>query len=127
MAPGTFAGSMAVQFGSASASTGVGLDFQVGIGGHTYNVATTGGVADPGQSQLKLFDSTFGSAYGHGATINVTPGGVACPNASCRADVSGFLAGFGGGSAGVGYTISEFGTPNNPGAVQGTAAFTKAP
>jgi len=127
VAPGTLTGAMAVQFGTTQAGTGVGLDLHVAIGGHTYNIATTGGAANPGQSQLKLNGDVFGAAYGQGATINVNAGGVACPGANCRAEVSGFLSGFGGASAGLGYTISEFGSPNNPGAVQGTAAFVKAP
>lgn len=127
VAAGSFAGSMGVAFGANSADSRVGLDLAVTIGGHTYDVATTGGASTPGTSEIALYGTYFGSAYGHPSAITITAGGPACPTSSCKADVSGFLTGNGGSHAGIAYTISDTGSPNVGNAVQGVAAFVQAP
>jgi hypothetical protein len=127
VAPGTFTGSLGVAFGPNSSTAKVGVDFNVSIGGHDYAIATTGGAADPTQSQIALHGAYFGTAFGQSGNIDVTPGGPACTGANCRATVSGFLSGNGASHAAVGYTISDFGSPNNTGAVQGTAVFSQVP
>jgi hypothetical protein len=117
LAPGTFNGQMAVQFGT---SAKVGVDFNVGIGGHNYNVKSAGGVATPGSSQINLTPSGTFAVTG----LPVAPGGPACGGASCSANVNGFLAGPGGIFAGVGYAIGQPGPGGNPGkVVTGGAAF----
>src|SRR5690606_16690733 len=128
VAPGSFSGNMAVQFATANASTGVGLDLNVTIGGHTYNIGTTGGTANPGDSQIKLALSSATFKTTSQTVLDVNGGGPACNGTpTCRANISGFLSGYGGTGAGLSYNISQFGNTNNPGAVMGTAAFTKAP
>lgn len=122
VAPGTLTGAMAIQFGSSQANTGVGVDLNVAIGGHTYNIQTAGGTANPGSSHMKLNGATFG-----GNNMDIAAGGPACPTAGCKVAMGGFLSGNGGAGAGLHYTISTFGSPNNAGAVQGVAAFTKSP
>jgi hypothetical protein len=115
VAPGTFDGAMAVAFGFGN--TKVGIDLDVSIGGHTYNIATTGGVVTPSSSQMSL-----GASASFSSTIDLTPGGVACPDAACQAKVAGGLAGSGGSHAALAYTISANGNPTAK-AVQGVAGF----
>ncbi|ABS63514.1 hypothetical protein Plav_1899 [Parvibaculum lavamentivorans DS-1] len=121
LAPGSFAGEMAVAFGFNAANTKIGLDLDVSIGGHTYNIATTGGTATPGSSQVSL--SNFS---GFSSTIDVATGGVACPDATCQAKVAGALAGSGASHAALAYTISANGNPTAK-AVQGVAGFERGP
>ena len=121
--PGTFAGSMGVSFGPGYSDGRVGLDLAVTIGGHTYDIATTGGATTPTTSEITLYGSTFGSAYGHPSALTIAAGGPACTGSSCKADVSGFLSGDGATHAGISYTISDSGSPNLSNAVQGVAAF----
>ncbi|MBI1261898.1 MAG: hypothetical protein GC184_09250 [Rhizobiales bacterium] len=127
VAPGTFSGSMGVAFGANSTDSRVGLDLAVTIGGHTYDVVTTGGASTPGTSEIALYGSLFGSAYGHPASITIDAGGPACPASTCKADVSGFLTGSGASHAGIAYAISDTGSPNVGNAVQGVAAFVQTP
>src|SRR5690606_2505131 len=115
LAPGSFDGAMAVAFGAAS--TKIGIDLDVSIGGHTYNIATTGGATTPGTSQMSL-----GNFASFSSTLDVAAGGVACPAATCQAKVSGALAGSGGSHAALAYTISANGNPTAK-AVQGVAGF----
>lgn len=115
LAPGSFDGAMAVAFGAES--TKIGIDLDVSIGGHTYNIATTGGATTPGTSQMSLGDfASFSS------TLDVAAGGVACPASTCQAKVTGALAGSGGSHAALAYTISANGNPTAK-AVQGVAGF----
>ncbi len=67
VAPGSFSGSMGVAFGANSSDSRVGLDLAVSIGGHTYDIATTGGASTPGTSEIALYGTFFGSPYGHPA------------------------------------------------------------
>lgn len=122
-AAGTFSGTLGVAFGASSATARVGYDFDVVIGGHTYEVATTGGSATPSTSEVALYGATFGSAYGHPAALTISTGGPACTGGTCKADVSGFIAGANASHAAIAYTISSSGSPNIANAVQGTAAF----
>lgn len=115
VAPGSFAGEMAVAF--AFGGTKVGLDLDVSIGGHTYNIATTGGTSAPSSSQMSL-----GSFASFSSTIDVATGGVACPDATCQAKVAGGLAGSGASHAALAYTVSANGNPTAK-AVQGVAGF----
>jgi hypothetical protein len=115
VAPGTFTGSMGVKFGT---SAKVGVDFNVGIGGHNYNVKSAGGATNPSTSQINLSPTgTFAVS-----ALPVTPGGPACSGSACSANVNGFLAGPGGIFAGVGFAI---GSPTGTGAkvVSGGAVF----
>ncbi|GEM_PF-2305532 len=98
VAPGSVTGSAAVAFGSTAK---VGLDMQITIGGHNYAVATNGGAANPGSSQI----SVTGNMGFRANNITVTPGGPACTGASCSATVTGFLAGSGASHIGVSYTL----------------------
>ncbi len=114
IAPGTFTGSAAVAFGSTPK---VGLDMQVGIGGHTYAVATAGGVGDPGSSQLSVGSNMRFDHY----DLSVAPGGPACAGGTCWANVQGFLAGEGASHIGVAYTIGGPGAFTSQ--VDGVAVF----
>lgn len=114
-APGTFSGSAAVAFGSTAK---VGLDMQVGIGGHTYSVATTGGVTTPASSQLSVGSDMMFSHYG----VSVASGGPACATGTCQADITGFLAGTGASHLGVAYTIGNGGSSFDK-QVDGVAVF----
>ncbi len=128
VSPGTFTGTLGVAFGANSSTARVGIDFNVSIGGHDYAFASPGGAADPSQSDLKLYGAYFGKNFGHAAEgrYDIAPGGPACQGSGCRAVVSGFLSGNGASHAAVSYTISDTGSPNNSGAVQGTAVFSQA-
>ncbi len=100
VAPGSVTGSAAVAFG---ATAKVGVDMNVAIGGHTYAVKTTGGVATPGSSEISVraTDMAF-SKYG----IGLASGGPACGGATCEVDITGFLAGAGASHVGLAYTIA---------------------
>lgn len=113
--PGSLSGSAAVAFG---ATPKVGLDLDVGIGGFVYEVKTTGGVANPGQSQISVQPDMSFYAY----SMNVAPGGPVCPAANCQADVRGFLAGPGASHLGISYSINA---PGGGPTVTGAAAFGK--
>lgn len=121
LAPGSFAGEMAVAFGFGAGNTKIGLDLDVSIGGHTYNIATTGGAAAPGSSQISLANFS-----GFSGTLDVAAGGVACPDATCQAKVAGALAGSGASHAALAYTISATGNATAK-AVQGVAGFERGP
>lgn len=112
--PGTLTGSAAVAFGSTPK---VGIDLHVGIGGHTYDVATTGGVTNPSQSPMSVQSNMTFFAN----NLPVAIGGPAC-SVGCGANISGFLAGPGASHLGLSYMVSG----NNGGlTVTGAAAFGK--
>lgn len=120
VAPGTFDGSVAVAF---SPTVKIGVDMQIAIGGHTYNVVSTGGVADPSTSQLALYSNSpdmFGTNFLN--RIQTNPGGPACAGTTCEADVRGFLAGPGASHLGLVYSIYG---GNFDKQVDGVAAFAK--
>lgn len=119
VAPGSFDGAMAVSFGFGT--TKIGLDLDVSIGGHTYNVATSGGVVTPSSSQIGL-----GNFAAFDGTLDVAAGGVACAGVTCQAKISGGFAGSGASHAALAYTISDNGNPTAK-AVQGVAGFERGP
>jgi len=116
--PGSFQnGQMAVDFSTAR----VGLQFNVafsGPGAFTYAVQTTGGVANPGASQLAITGNTFTSTTVGVTTTPSGSGAVGC-STTCQMTVSG---GFFGPSApdyaGFIYGSSQSG-------VSGAAVFKK--
>jgi len=114
--PGSLTGSAAVAFGSVAK---VGVDLHVAIGGHVYDLATTGGVRDPGQSQMSVQPNMSFFAN----NLPVAAGGPACASTGCSAFISGFLAGPGASHLGLSYLI---GSSNGSGIdVSGAAAFGK--
>lgn len=121
VAPGSFEGSMAVAFGFGAGNTKIGLDLDVSIGGHTYNIATAGGVGTPASSEISM-----GNFAGFDGTLDVDAGGVACAGATCQAKISGGFAGNAASHAALAYTISGDGNPSAK-AVQGVAGFTRGP
>lgn len=121
VAPGTFSGTLGVTFG-AYGDARVGVDFDVAIGGFTYNILTTGGSATPGTSEILLNSAGFSNSHVPVAAA----GGPACTGVTCEATVSGFLTGNGATGAALSYAISSNGSPNLANAVQGVAAFTSA-
>jgi hypothetical protein len=124
-APGTFTGSMAVQWGGAAA-TKVGVDFTIAMAGDaSYRLMSTGGVATPATSEISTSggSSFTGQLSTNTGNITVTPtGGTgrAC-GAPCFANVSGFFAGQTATRAGVVYNIGTISTT----AIQGAAAFSR--
>tara|TARA_R110000868_G_scaffold107362_4_gene293781 strand:- start:6474 stop:9518 length:3045 start_codon:yes stop_codon:yes gene_type:complete len=120
-APGTFSGTLGVAFG-AYGDARVGVDFDVAIGGFTYNILTTGGSATPGTSEILLNSAGFTNSHVPVAAA----GGPACTGATCEATVAGFLTGVGATGAAISYAISSNGSPNLENTVQGVAAFTSA-
>ena len=121
-APGTFSGRMAVAFGSTPK---VGLEFDIGIGGGTYGIATAGGVAGAATGGLSIItDTSTGFTYHSFRSFNVavTGSGPVCTNA-CSATIDGFLAGEGASHIGVNYL---FGSSGSSLLVEGAAAFGKS-
>lgn len=123
VAPGTFSGTLGVAFGANSSTARVGVDFDVAIGGFTYNILTTGGSATPGTSEIQLNGYSFTNSHVPVAAA----GGPACTGVTCEATVSGFLSGVGATGAGLSYAISSNGSPNLENTVHGVAAFTASP
>jgi hypothetical protein len=118
LAPGTFTGSMAVQWGGAAA-TKVGIDFNITMPGDaSYRLMSAGGVATPGTSLIST-SLASGSAFSGPANVTVTGTGRACPGA-CSGNVNGFFAGPSAERAGAVYMIGLGGT-----GIQGAAAFTR--
>ncbi len=118
--PGTFAGQLAIAFGSTPK---VGLEFAVGIGGSTYGIATEGGIAGAATNGLVIFtDTSTGFANHTFASFNVAVSGdgPVCTS-GCRATIDGFLAGDGASHVGVNYTFGSSGQ-----IAEGAAAFGKA-
>jgi hypothetical protein len=115
VAPGTFTGQAAVQFGPGQAAK-LGLSAQVSINGSTYGINTNGGVSQPQHSQVHL-----GNSYTFSADLNNGLTGAPCQNGTnCSVNIAGGLFGAQGQRLGLSYTIS-------PGATQpkidGVAVF----
>src|SRR3546814_20741329 len=87
LAPGSISGSAAVAFGSVAK---IGLDLQVSIGGHAYAVATTGGVAAPDSSHIRVNSSQMGFRSN---PMAIPPGGPACAGKQCTSPFPGLRAG----------------------------------
>ena len=99
---GHFSGDLAVAFGTTAR---VALDMDVHVGTRGWNVATTGGIANPGQSGLIVdADGSFGST---GSALNTTGiAGNACTG-FCVGSVFGSLFGDGASHAGFAYLIDD--------------------
>src|SRR3546814_5819952 len=99
-AQGTLTGDMAILFG---ATPKVGLEFDIGFGDMGWAVATPGGVADPGQSDITLRENPvwmFAASFNnYSGTNRVTPRGGAFSN-TCSFHLHGFLFGSDATSAG---------------------------
>jgi hypothetical protein len=118
LAPGTFTGSVAVQWGGA-ATTKVGVDFNITMPGDaSYRLMSAGGVVTPGTSLISTSVAN-GSAFTGPANVTVTGTGRACPGA-CSGNVNGFFAGPNAERAGAAYMIGVGAT-----SIQGAAAFTR--
>lgn len=114
-APGTMTGDVAIQFGATSH---VGFDMKLAVGGKSWEVATPGGVADPSQGTVLLLTSpqpSFKSTF-HSNQSNVIATGGACAFA-CMVNVGGYLYGDNGKYAGVGVTVFD---TQNDGALTAT-------
>ncbi|MEO9133117.1 MAG: hypothetical protein ABI240_18165, partial [Sphingomonas sp.] len=110
LAPGTFSGALSLDF----ATSRVGVDLLVAIGGASYALQSTGGTANPSQSAIGY--SAAGQING---TATVAPGGI-CAN-GCGANINGSLFGSGAQQAGITYNI-----PGGTGqSIFGVAAFGK--
>src|SRR3546814_15651166 len=75
-AQGTLTGDMAILFG---ATPKVGLEFDIGFGDMGWAVATPGGVADPGKSDITLRENPVGidrerDVWGKGVSVRVVVG-----------------------------------------------------
>lgn len=97
------------------ATSKVGLEATIGIGGTDYALATTGGAATPG-----LAYDTLGAFLGSG-----TLAGNGCSGTTCNARISGFLAGVGASHAGAAFTFQTAPTAGTQ--VSGVIAFAKGP
>ena len=112
LTPGTVkSASLGVNF----ATSKVGLDATIGIGGTDYALATTGGAAAPG-----LAYDTLGAFLGTG-----TVAGNGCSGTACSSRISGFLAGAGASHAGTAFTFQT--APMGGTQVSGVIAFAKGP
>ncbi len=107
--PGIFSGTAVVQFGSGQ-TTRVALDAQASFAGDaTYRFTTTGGLSNPGATNLTM---TAPNAFR--GTLDVqTPGAgnaLGCTaGQSCRASVSGAFLGPEAARLGLGYSLSRDG------------------
>ncbi|MBI2312532.1 MAG: FecR domain-containing protein [Betaproteobacteria bacterium] len=112
---GTFTGALVADFGASK----VGLDFNVAFSSASYQVATTGGTADPGLSELNIVaaDSHFFNLI----PIPTTGSGAACAS-GCSTFVEGLFAGTNAARAGFTYLIDDDSLTNT---VHGAAAFTQ--
>ena len=105
-APGTVDGSLAILFGATSK---VGYDLSMAIGGKSWAVATAGGAADPSQSQVNLTTGSGGPTFGGTFTSTsgtIAAGGGAC-SASCLVNIGGALYGANGAYAGVAMNVLD--------------------
>ncbi len=108
-APGTLTGDLAIAFGATSL---VGYDFQMDIGGRGYSVSSEGGAANPGASATNLVFSS-GTVIFTGNHNSILPGSVsgtggAC-QFSCQVTIGGNLFGSDGGYAGVAMNVFDGG------------------
>jgi len=106
-APGTFSGSLSVNFGSRA--SGVGLDLNVGIDGNVYTIS--------GNALISTLDSTF-----LGSLLPITDTKGNCGASGCNASVNGFFAGTSAERAGLSYQIGVLSIGKD---VVGAAAFKK--
>lgn len=110
LAPGTFSGALSVDF----ATSRVGVDLLVAIGGVSYALQSTGSTASPSQSAIGY--SAAGQING---VVTVAPTGIC--SKGCGANINGSLFGSGALQAGITYNIS----PGTGLSIFGVAAFGK--
>ncbi|HLX80739.1 MAG TPA: hypothetical protein VKS43_09155 [Burkholderiales bacterium] len=112
------AGALSVLWGSATAKIGVDFTVLGGGGVNTFQATSTGGLANPSQSQISLTPGTATFA-GTLATTASTP--VTCFGGPCTTSIDGFFVGQNAERAGLAYVVNV-----NAGsdALYGTAAFT---
>ena len=103
VAPGTFSGTLNVDFGLRG--SGVRMDLNVGIGGNSYAIV----------GNAPINGSTFASS------LPVSDSNGTCGTCGCSAGVSGFFAGPSAERAGLGYNVSD----GSRGNIIGAAAFKK--
>jgi hypothetical protein len=125
IAPGSFAGSLAVNF--AGASTRVALNATVTMGADNYLIATSGGLANPSTSQIAMTSSgsaanktTWAGASAFLIQVPVT-GVTSC--AGCQATIQGSFFGANLEAAGINYSIG--GVAGGLKSIQGSAAFAR--
>ena len=94
---GTLTGDLSVLFGGAAPL--VGIEVAIDISGRQYSAQSTGGVADPGQSQLFI----NGNSQFAGDLTATPSGGAVCTN---RCNVNVFGQGFGDGLQQIGVGVS---------------------
>jgi hypothetical protein len=128
-APGTFNGSAAVQWGGATANTRVGVNFTVAMPGDaTYSIVSTGGLANPAASDIRLIGTAQGGPSQFSGSAATSSSGRACAgSATCFTDVNGFFAGPNAERLGVSYkvlgAINRTNTTTPGSAIYGAAAF----
>lgn len=123
---GTASGAIDVAF--AGARTTIALDLALTMAdGAAYRLASTGGLDQPGQSQIVLGkDGIFGTEkLGVSATTGV------CVTATCQGSLTGFFAGTAAERAALAYGVVALpdaaGTTTVTPVLSGTAVFTKGP
>ena len=102
LAPGSFAAQAAVQFGPARPAR-IGLEGQVSLGGSTIGFTTTGGVANPGASELAT-----GARFGFSGSVNASSAGAdvaGCATSGCKVELRGGLFGPDASRLGLTYTV----------------------
>lgn len=114
-APGTITGDMAVSF---AGPRHIGLELDMTVGGKTWSTATTGGVADPTQSEITL---PFVQNPFELAAPNFTSSANACTT-SCTATLSGRLFGDGAASSATAFLVNDTSGAVNT-LAQGIAVF----
>lgn len=124
-APGTISGTLAIAY--AGTATKVGLSFTIDIPGNgTYTAETTGGVADPSQSEAMVPNLTGPNApkgifY---FNKNITNAGAACTGGSCAVGVDGAIYGAAGETVALAVHVYS-GAGGSPKSVSGILAFKK--
>jgi hypothetical protein len=115
--------SMAVLWGGAD--TRIGIDFLLAMTtgdgvSHSWQATSTGGLANPGASQIRLVQGTSTFSGSIGATTT-DPTKCVFMGRSCSASVNGLFAGSTAERAGFAYEIVD---PGSGPVIWGTAAFT---
>lgn len=124
LAPGTVSGTAATVYSGATTKIALSLSLDV-PGDTTYTFETTGGVADPSQSDAQLADPAFDKTKGgFFVNRNVTPVGAACPGGgSCSVAIRGFVGKNGDFVAVVMHVYQ--GSGGSPKSVTGAIVFKK--
>lgn len=94
LAPGTITGSLVVDLAGAASKIALSVTIDI-AGSGTYTQETTGGIADPSQSDMVVLGSS--SIYSKGAFFlnrtGVSNNGTACNNGTCAFSVYGIVVG----------------------------------